>query len=386
MDIEAGSTELEERLLDKFDSLGAVLEQLSGRMPPALLGGRGWDGLLECARGLPVSLGTRGFGLEMPLHEPEPKADLGTALYEGSRSAAHFSDWCRSQPAGSLRTDVPRLLGEIGRERSALRRILDHKLMLIYDVDPDRRGAPPTPGVFVYAEDTLPGDGSAGRLEDLRVVLDALTAAGGLEPDAAERRQVERLFRAMPPDTRIGMLGVYPSRSRTLRVHVMGFRKTRDKTHGLAAFLERIEWPEPPAETVAFLSELEERGAFEHFGLNFNIEAGSISPELGVSCYAGEATWVKDAKPWLALIDSLRERNLAVPEKLSALADSWCGAQMMFGRLGLLLVVCGMHHVKLVLAGGRCEQAKAYVFTALLSHQQVASLLSNAPAGARGAS
>ena len=372
MDIEAGSTEIEERLLTQFDSLGELLEQLSGGVPPALLDGRGRDRLLECARGLPASLGARGFGLELPLHEPEPKADLGTALYEGSRSAAHFSDWCRSQPAAASRTDVPGLLRGIGRERSALRRILDHKLMLAYDVDRGGGGAPATPGgIFVYAEDTLPGDGSAERIEDLGVVLDALTAAGGLQPDAAERRGLERLFLAMPPTARIAMIGVYPSRRRTLRVHVTGF----DTTRGLAALLERAEGPGPAADAAAFLSDMEARGAFEHFGLNFNIEAGSIAPALGVSCYTGDATWVKDAKPWLALIDCLREQGLAVPEKLAALANSWCGAQVMFGRLGLLLLVRGVHHLKLVLENGRCAQAKAYVFTALLTHQQVSSLL-----------
>ena len=40
--------------------------------------------------------------------------------------------------------------------------------------------------------------------------------------------------------------------------------------------------------------------------------------------------------------------------------------EALFGKSGPFLLMRGIHHVKLVLAGGRFEQVKAYVFMLLL--------------------
>jgi hypothetical protein len=245
----------------------------------------------------------------------------------------------------------------MGRQESALRRVAGKKLLLEYDIDPTHRGVPPDPGIFLYpADDALCGGGS--NPGDLGVVTDALSAACGWEPDTAERQQAERLFLAMPPGTHIGGVGAFPARSRGLRVAIMGFRKTCD----LTAFLERIGWAGRFSVIAPFVAQLEERDAFAYLAAHLDIQAEGLGSELGVSFYATDTQWSKDIDPWTGIIDGLRERGLAVQRKLTALEQSCAGAEMMFGRKGLLLVARGIHHIKMSLAGDRVEQVKAYVF------------------------
>ncbi len=357
MNLLASRAGLEKHMLAQADTVGELLEQFRNRISPVLIDGSGWETLLERARALPVSLATTGFGFELPLHEPEPRADLGLGLFEGSLSAAHFEEWCGSQPEDRSRAALVQLLHEMGRQESALRRVAGTKVLLEYDIDPGHQGAPPDPGIFLYpAADALTGDGS--NPEDLGVVVDALFAAIGWEPDVAERRQAERLFLTMPRGTHIGAVGAFPARARGLRLAIMGFRKTRD----LTTFLERIDWPGRYSAIAPFVSKLEERDAFAYLAASLDIQAGGLGPGLGVSFYATDTQWPTKIDPWTGLIDGLREQGLGVPRKLSALAKSSAGAEMMFGRKGMLFVARGIHHIKLSLAGDRVEQVKAYVF------------------------
>ena len=348
---------VEKHMLAQADSVGELLEQFRNRIPPALINGRGWETLLERARALPVSLATTGFGFELPLHEPEPRADLGLGLFEGSLSAAHFEDWCRSQPEDPSQTALVQLLREMGRRGSALRRVAGTKVLLEYDIDPAHQGAPPDPGIFLYpAADALSAEGPDPG--DLGVVADALVAASGWQPDVAERRQAERLFPAMPRGTHIGAVGAFPARNRGLRVAIMGFRKTRD----LTTFLDRIDWPGRHSAVAPFVSKKEERDAFAYLAASLDIQAGGLGPGLGVSFYATDTPWPTNIDPWMGLIDGLREQDLGVRPKLSTLATSCAGAEMMFGRRGMLFVARGIHHIKMSLVGERIEQVKAYVF------------------------
>ena len=364
MSLQESRAGIEEHMLAQADSVGELIEQFRSRISPALIDGPGWEKLLDRARGLPVSLATSGFGFELPLHEHEPRADLGVGLFEGSMSAAHFEEWCRSRPEDPLRAAVVRLLSGMGRQGSALRRVAGKKLLLEYDIDPAHPGAPPDPGIFLYpAADTLSSDGSDPG--DLGVVADALSTAVGWEPDAAERRQAERLFSAMPRDTHIGAVGVFPARGRGLRLAITGFRKTRD----LTAFLERAGWAGQSSAIAPFVAKMEDRDAFAYLAAHLDIRARGPGPGLGVSFYATDTQWSKDIDPWSGVIDGLRGHCLAVPRKLSALG-SCAGAEMMFGRKGMLLVARGIHHIKMSLVGDHVDQIKAYVFFLVLPPPQ----------------
>ena len=363
MNIEESRAVLEKHMLAQADSVGELLEQFRSRISSALIGDCGWDRLLERARALPISLATSGFGFELPLHDPEPRADLGVALFEGSLSATHFEEWCRTQPDDPSTVSAFRLLRTMGRE-SAIRRIGGTKLMLEYDIDPGRVGPLPDPGIFLYpAPDALSCRDSVGGLEGFHAAADAVAGAGGWKLEAGERRQIERLFSAMPPGTHVGSVGAFPARSDGLRIAVTGFRKTRDFT----AFLDRTDWSGRPEAVAPFLSAMEERDAFAHLAAHFDIPAhGGLGPALGVSFYARDTQWVKEVEPWMELIDGVGEHGLALPDKLSALATSWPGAEAVFGRRSMLLLVKGIHHIKLVVADDRFAQVKGYVFVLVL--------------------
>jgi len=190
-----------------------------------------------------------------------------------------------------------------------------------------------------------------------------VAGAGGGQLEASERQQVERLFAAMPPGTHVGSVGAFPARSDGLRIAVTGFRNTRD----LTAFLDRADWPGRPGAVAPFVSEMEERDACAHLAAHFDIPAqGGLGPALGVSFYARDTQWVQEVDPWMELIDGVGEHGLALPDKLSALATSWSGAEAVFGRRSMLLLVRGIHHIKLVFADDRCQQVKAYVFVLML--------------------
>ena len=365
---------VEKRMLAQADTVGELLEQFRGRISPDLVGGPGWDRLLERARALPMSLATTGFGFEVPLHDPVARADLGVGLFEGSVSAASFEEWSRSRPEAPPEAALVRLLGEMGRKGSALGRIAGRKLLLEYDVDPAHQGASPEPGIFLYpaaaaltggasgpqdgTDDLPPESSSGGGPGDLLVVARALYAVSGWDPDDASRDQAERIFAAMPPGTHIGSVGAFPARERALRVAVEGFRRTPD----VATFLERIGWEGRFSAIAPFASRMEERCAFVHLAAHFDLFDGGLGVELGLSFYATDAPWPTKIDPWAELIDGLREEGLAVERKLSALAASCAGVEVMFGRKGMLVVARGIHHVKASLVGHRVERVKAYVF------------------------
>ncbi|MCY3961215.1 MAG: hypothetical protein OXG34_06060 [bacterium] len=359
MNIEEAHASIEEQMLAQADSVGELLEQFKSRIPPALIDGAGWDRLVERSSRLPISLATSGFGFELRLHEAEPRADLGLALLRGSLSAAHFEEWSRSRPEEMSAKAVVSLFHEMGREGTAMHRIADTKLLFEYDIDPAHPGPLPDPGIFLYPTADAPTDpGLAQVPEDLCVIADAVVAACGWAPDSAVRRHAEQLFRAMPSGVQIGAVGGFPDRRRALRVAITGIRNS----HELISVLERAGWPGQPEAFAPFIGDLEARGAFAHLAAHLDIDGGGVRSELGVSCYAQDAQWVKDIEPWMGVIDGLRATELVVPEKLSALAESWAGAETVFGRRGMLLVVRGIHHFKMALVGDRFEEVKAYVF------------------------
>ena len=360
MNIDEARTAAEKQMLGQADSVGELLEQFKSRIPSVLIDGTGWDRLVERARELPISLATPGFGFELRMHEAEPNADLGLALFSGSPSAAHFEQWARSRSEDASASAVVDLLGDMAREGSGLNRLANTKLLLEYDIDPAHPTEQfPEPGIFLYpTADELTDPGSVQEPEDMGVLVDAVSAACGWTPDDAARRHAQQLLEAKPPGTHIGAVGGFPGRARALRVAVTGIRSTRE----LTSLLERADWPGHPEEFAPFVESLEAQRAFAHLGAHLDIDSGGVKPKLGVSYYAQEAQWLKDIEPWTGIIEGLRTLGTVVPEKLAVLTDQWAGTETVFGRRGMLLVLKGIHHFKVTVTGGRLEEVKAYVF------------------------
>ena len=358
----------EQHVLAQAPSLGALVEQFRSHISPVLIDGPGWDMLVERARALPVSLGAFGFGFEVPLHEREPRADLGVGLFEGSRSASHFLEWSQSAGADSSVAATVRLLHELGREESGLRRMAGKRFLLEYDIDPAHSGPPPEPGLFVYiATHSQPGEGPVRQQpKDLCLVTDAVTAASGWGPDAAERAHIERVCQATDSDTPVGSVGSFPSRDRAIRLGIPGFRTT-DAAKG---YLERVGWPGSHSLVASTLSYFADRDSFRRIGVHLDVSARGVGPTLGLTLHPGTQEWLKDIGHWIPLVDGIRDLGLAVPEKLSALTGTTTGTDALFGKAGLLMLMRGIHHIKMTVVGNRIDQVKAYIFYLLFAVPQ----------------
>ena len=360
----------EQQLAREAESLGEVLAQLRGHISPVLIEGTGWERLLERARNLPATMAAFPFGFELPLHERRPGGDLGVSVVGGTASAAYFEEQGRSEDAHPSAAGIAQLLAETRSERSPLRQVVGRKMMLEFDVDSAPGAARPAPGIFLRpAERPIVADGVSQRMRDIGCVLDAIVSAAGWRSDAAEHREVERVYRAQPPDTRIDSFGVFPSRDRAVRLAVTGLRSSRD----VVAFLEQAGWAGEHSAVASTVLHFEKREAFVNMGLHFDVSADGLGPKLGLSFLAKNRKpndpryWVDSPRQWTAFLDGLGDAGLGDSEKLSALAGWSAGAQALFCGSGTFVLMRGIHHIKLVLTEDRFEQAKAYVFLLVCS-------------------
>ena len=369
MNFEEASTITQERLQEEAESLGELLERLRSLIPPALIGEREWDELIERARELPSTMAAFPFGFELRLHERRPRADLGVSVVGGTTLAEFFQQMAQSEDTDAAAAGVAELLFETDSEESALREVVGRKMMLEFDIGLPPGDPPPDPGIFLRpSERPIVGDGAEQRIRDLNVVIKALVSAAGWTPDDAERRQVERLHRAQTADTRIESIGAFPSRERAIRLAVIGLRTSG----GVMAFLRRAGWPGQHEFVADTLSRLEQRGGFVELGVHMDVHAHGLGPTLGLNCLAKERRpkdsrhWLDRPDLWTTFIDSLREEGLGVDEKLSALAEWSPEPTTLFGKFGPFLLLRGIHHIKLVLAGDRIQEVKAYPYMVLL--------------------
>ena len=240
------------------------------------------------------------------------------------------------------------------------------RVLLEYDIDPARRQGPQGPGILLYPiRPTLAGDHADGRIQDLGVAVDAMTAAVGWEPDAAERRHVERAYLALEPDTRVQGIGTFPSRGRAIGLTMLGFVKARDVTD----FLERAGWPGQPAMLTSILSRLDRRGALDrmHLGVHFAVDAGGVGPMLELHIFSQNRMydhqgWFKDKLHWTNLMNGIHREGFGVPEKLSELAAWSYGTKTLFGRSSPFVVLQRIHHFKFVLTEDRIHRVNGHVF------------------------
>ena len=349
-----------ERVLPReAGSLEGLLAPFGRRLSPRLIGAAEWRRAWERVRRLPVTLAAFPFGFELPLLEPRPVADLGLSLLGDSLSEKFYTSEARRADADPGTRAIARLLDSTRPEDSPLRRIVGRKMMFEYDVPQTPEEPAPAPGVFLYpGEGALTGGGSEGPRGDLRTVVDGLVAALGWEPDPAERREAERIYAAMAPGAAIRGAGAFLSRRRAIRLAVTGFRTTSE----LLAFLERTRWGGNRHLVASIASRMQRREAFGTLGVHLDAAADGPGRTLGLSFFPRQGEWVKDIEPWKALLDGLRQDDLGIPEKLSALEETSCGLESLFGKAGMYVLIRGIHHIKVVLTPERVTQVKAYVF------------------------
>ena len=366
MDIDQAVTLTQDRLAEEGGTMGELLGHFRSRISPVLIGDTEWERILECAGRLPVTMGALPFGFELPLDERRPEADFGVSLASGTRTAAFFQERARTDKTDETATSIARLFSQMDAESAPLCDIVGRKLMLEYDIGSAGDSERPHPAMFLRPGER-PIIGAGGQVNDVNTVVDALVSCVGWERNDAERKNVERAYLAQPGDTRMDSFGVFPSRSRSIRLAIMGFKTQQE----LRSYLEDTGWPGRISAVDSVISRFRERANVVRTGANIDVREGGLGPTLGLTLIVKQR-YTKDSRYWLdgltdwdPFLEALGQEELVVPEKLEALAGWVSKPTMLFAKSGRFVLLRGIHHIKLVMSGDRLRKAKAYVFMVL---------------------
>ena len=366
MDIDQAVTLTQDRLAEEGGTMGELLGHFRSRISPVLIGDTEWERILECAGRLPVTMGALPFGFELPLDERRPEADFGVSLASGTRTAAFFQERARTDKTDETAASIARLFSQMDAENAPLCDIVGRKLMLEYDIGSAGDSERPHPAMFLRPGER-PIIGAGGQVNDVNTVVDALVSCVGWERNDAERKNVERAYLAQPGDTRMDSFGVFPSRSRSIRLAIMGFKTQQE----LRSYLEDTGWPGRISAVDSVISRFRERANVVRTGANIDVREGGLGPTLGLTLIVKQR-YTKDSRYWLdgltdwdPFLEALGQEELVVPEKLEALAGWVSKPTMLFAKSGRFVLLRGIHHIKLVMSGDRLRKAKAYVFMVL---------------------
>ncbi|MDE0096083.1 MAG: hypothetical protein OXS40_06830 [Gammaproteobacteria bacterium] len=366
MDIDEAIILTQDRLAEEGGSMGELLGQFRNRVSPILIGDPEWERILVCAGKLPITMGALPFGFELPLHLRSPQADFGVSLASGTRTADFFHERARTDRTDEIARAVSQLFRQMESEHSPLREVVGRKLMLEYDIGSAQDSACSLPGMFLRPGER-PIVGAGGQADEVGMVADALVSCLGWEMSDDQRKHVEQAYLAQPGDTRMDSFGVFPSRSRAIRLAVMGFKTPRET----CGYLENTGWPGDISAVDSVIARFRERVNIVRTGLNIDVQEEGVGPTLGLTLIVKQR-YTKDSRYWLdgltdwdPFLDALGHEDLVVPEKLTALADWVSKPTMLFAKSGRFVLLRGIHHIKLVITGNRLGKAKAYVFMVL---------------------
>lgn len=366
MDIFEAIAVTQDRLAQEGADLAELLGHLRGGISSALIGEREWQRVLDCARELPITMGAQPFGFELPLHDRRPRADFGASLASGNRSGDFFKERAQGGESDETSRAITRLFAQMEAGNTALREVVGRKLMLEYDIGSSQDGDSSMPGLFLRPnERTL--FGGAGLESDVGTVVDALVSCVGWRGIAAERQNAERAYLAQPDDTRLDSFGVFPSRERSVRLAVMGFKTPQD----ICSYLESLKWPGERSVVETAIARIQDRANIERTGVNLDVRADGLGPTLGLTPivkqrYTNDSrVWIDGLTDWQPMLEALSHEELVVPEKLRALADWTSKPTTLYGKSGRFAMLRGIHHIKLVISENQLHKVKAYVYMVL---------------------
>ena len=366
MDIDEAVALTQDRLAEEGGTMRDLLGHFRNGVSPTLVGDPEWERILACAENLPITMGALPFGFELPLHTSRPEADFGVSLASGTRTAEFFLERARIDKTDETATAIARLFRHIDTENSPLRAVVGRKLMLEYDIGSARESEREHPGMFLRPGGR-PIIGGHGQTNDVGMVADALVSCAGWDRNDAERQHVERVYLAQPPGTRMDSFGVFPSRSRAIRLAVMGFEAQQD----LCSYLAGTSWPGQIPAVESVMSRFAQRANVARAGVNVDVQEDGLGPTLGLT-FMVKQRYTRDARYWLdgpsdwdPFLAALGHEELVVPEKVSALAGWVSRPQPLFAKSGRYLLLRGIHHIKLVISGNGLRKVKAYVFMVL---------------------
>ena len=343
-------------LRTEANSLGDLLLRLRERISPLGIDGASWDTLLEGANRLPSSLAAFPFGFELRLKQREPRADFGVSLmYGGIGIAALFDDKPQSLP--NHLSPTIRLLDSLDHDAPVLAPV--RACMLEYESDPALPDAMHRPGVFLYPfSGSLDAETkSKAPSQDLERLAEGLVSLGGWTLTDGQRRMLRQAERSLPIEASVRSLGVFPARGRHLRFAGAGF----PDSDRVAQFLSDARQPEASEAAADVISMLESTRFLTDLCIQLDIYNGGFGQRLGLSFTVPDNCQRGAERRWNPILETLADRGLALPHKLSMLTKMRWGVDTLYGRSGRLLLSVYLSHIKIVLGHGGIEEAKAYV-------------------------
>ncbi|MCY4360885.1 MAG: hypothetical protein OXE42_01670 [Gammaproteobacteria bacterium] len=366
MNIDEAVILTQERLAEEGGAMGDLLGHFRDRISPVLIGVSEWERILECAGKLPITMGALPFGFELPLHSPRPEADFGASLASGTQSAEFFRERARTDKTDETAAAIMRICRQMETENSPLREIVGQKLMLEYDIGSAREGQGSFPGMFLRPGER-PIIGAGGQEDDVVMVCDALASCIGWEINAAERKCLRQAYLAQPVDTRMDSFGIFPSRSRAIRLAVMGFKSQQE----VCRYLEDTGWPGQITAVNSVIERFRERVNIARIGLNIDVREDGIGPTLGLTLivkqrYTRDSRyWLDGSTDWVPFLEALDHEEIVISDKIKALAGWVSKPTQLFAKSGRYIMLRGIHHVKLVISDDQLQKAKGYVFMVL---------------------
>lgn len=366
MEIDKAVALTQDQLAEEGGSMGDLLGHFRNGVSTTLIGDSEWNRILERASKLPITMGAFPFGFELPLHARWPEADFGVSLASGTRTAAFFRERARTDNTDETARAIMRLFRQMDADDSPLRDIVGRKLMLEYDIGSELDSQRSLPGMFLRPGER-PIIGASGQVNDVATVADALVSCVGWEMSDTERKTLERVYLAQPDDTRMDSFGVFPSRSRAIRLAIMGFKSRKQ----ICSYLEDTGWPGQLSAVDSVIARFNERANIVRSGANIDVQEECVGPTLGLTLIVKQRFtkasryWLDGLTDWDPFLEALSQEDLIVPEKLAALAGWVSKPTTLFAKSGRYMLLRGIHHVKLVISENRLRKAKAYVFMVL---------------------
>ena len=366
MDIEKATATTEDRLSEEGETMGDLLENFRDRISPVLIGESQWLHILNCAATLPIEMGAFPFGFELPLHEPLPNADIGVSFASGTKTASLFRERQRIDKSNYTSEFVDRLFDQMESRDESLREIVGRKLMLEYDIGSAEEGSRAEPGLFLRPNER-PIIGAAGQVDDVRTVVDALVDSVDWTRNATERANVDRVYLTQPEDTRIDSFGVFPSRSRSIRLAIMGF----ESQDAVGNYLNGIEWPGETLAVESVISRFMKRTDVSRIGINIDVQESGVGSKIGLVLIVKQR-YTKDSRYWLdgltdwdPFLNALELEEIVFKEKLEELKRWVSKPTVLFAQSGRFILMRGIHHIKLVVGSEGLVHAKAYIYLIL---------------------
>ena len=366
MNIDEAVILTQERLATEGGTMGDLLGYFRNMVSPVLIGVSEWERILDCAGKLPITMGAQPFGFELPLHSPRPMADFGASLASGTRSAEFFRECERTDETDETAGAIMRICRQMETEISPLRDIAGQKLMLEFDVGSAREGQGSFPGIFLRPNER-PIIGANGQEDDVVMVSDALASCVGWEINDAEREHLQQAYLAQPEDTRMDSFGVFPSRSRAIRLAVMGFKSRQE----VCRYLAKTGWPGQISVVDSVIARFTERVDIARIGVNIDVREEGIGPTLGLTPIVKQRytkssrLWLDGLTEWTPFLEALDREDIVFSDKIKALADWVSTPTPIFAKSGRYIMLRGIHHVKLVISDDQLRKAKAYLFMVL---------------------